>query len=321
MGTNSAFDEFQRTVDADAEQVRLARYRRDVFQLTLGRADDVVEVISSGSLRRSTQLKPVHDVDLIVVYDSQAYPTWGLPGGSSEQALVLTQQRVKDKLGNPNGTVEQWVRRADPRDRAVKCFLDDPDDPTGFTVDAMPVLRKPDGTLLIPSKTEDRWITAHPEFLIDLVRRRQQAWPYFRPMVRVLKQWRLGIGAKPAVKSLVMEVLALTCMPECPTSRAVALSRFFTSAAMLVNEPIVDPAGYCGLIQPDLDTATLRTALEQARDLAAEAVLAEEKGEDAYAKTLWRKILGSGFPAPAASTPKLSTLVIPTYTVHDGPQG
>ncbi|MFI9387745.1 hypothetical protein [Kutzneria sp. NPDC052558] len=321
MSTSSAFDEFQRTVDADPEQVRLARERRDVFRRTLTKGVDVDESWSSGSLRRATQLKPVHDVDMVVVFASEAHPTWGLPGGSSEEALRFTQQWVKAELGDPNGTVQQWVRRADPRNRAVKCFLDDPDDPNGFTVDVMPVLRRTDGTLLIPGREEDRWIAANPEFLINLVEQRQQAWPYFRPMVRVLKQWRLGITAKPPIKSLVMEVLALMCMPERPVSRAVALSRFFTSAAVAVNAPIVDPAGYCGPIQPDLDTVALRTALEQARDLAAQAVTAEDKGDDSYAKTLWRKVLGAEFPAPASATPKRSALFAPTYAVHDGPQG
>jgi hypothetical protein len=149
MGLDEAFDDFQRTVDADRDQVALARDRRDVFKKAFGSEDDVTEVFGSGSLRRSTQLKPVHDVDLVVVYDQEDHPDWGQPGDSAGVALDYVRGRVNTLLGASNGTVEKLVRLARWRNHAVKCFIDDPDDPDAFTVDAMPALRQSDGTLLI----------------------------------------------------------------------------------------------------------------------------------------------------------------------------
>lgn len=320
MGTSSSFDEFQKTVDADPAQISIARNRRDVFRQTLNRQPGVTVAWSSGSLRRGTQLKPIHDVDMVVEFDWAAHPDWGTPGTSSEEALSLVHDLVKAELGCPGGAVREWVRLVSPRDRAVKCFLDDPENTEAFTVDVMPVLRQANGTLLIPGKKGGLWTTANPEHLIRLVESRQAAWPYFRPLVRVLKQWRHSVTVTTEIKSLVMEVLALKCLPEQPASRAIGLRDFFTAAAVRVNESIDDPAGYCGPIQPDLDTIGLRAALEEARDLADEAVAVEANGNDGHARTLWKKVLGPGFPAPASATPK-KTATLLTFPIADGPQG
>jgi hypothetical protein len=59
-----AFATFQQAVDADIDQVKLARERRDIFKRALKGEPGVLEVFGSGSSARSTQLKPVHDVDL-----------------------------------------------------------------------------------------------------------------------------------------------------------------------------------------------------------------------------------------------------------------
>lgn len=81
VGVFDAFDAYQKSVDADPVQVATARERRDVFVQALQKADDVKELVRSGSLERRTQLKPIHDVDLIVVFDAAAVPGWGSPGG------------------------------------------------------------------------------------------------------------------------------------------------------------------------------------------------------------------------------------------------
>jgi hypothetical protein len=75
-GLTEAFDEFQKTVDAERNQVVLARDRRDTFKKAFGAETDVTEVFGSGPLRRSTQIRPVHDVDLVIVYRQEDHPDW-----------------------------------------------------------------------------------------------------------------------------------------------------------------------------------------------------------------------------------------------------
>jgi hypothetical protein len=298
MSVNSAFDDYQRTIDEDPKVLQLARSRRDAFKTAFKSEPDVLEVWSSGSLRRSTQLAPLNDVDLVIVYDGTQHPTWGSPGASAEKSLKHVGARTNGLLGITSGTSSQLVRRALPRNHAVKCFIDAPD--SGFTVDAMPALRQSNGELLIPEKLSHDWVRANPEYLINEVQRRHDAWSYYRPMVRVLKDWRLDAAEHMTskVKSLVIEVLALTCLPT-KGSRAEALAKFFEMAVQATYAPICDPANLCGEVQADLDYAGLREQLNQAAQKATQAMLCQSLGDIANAQRLWRDIFGDDFPSPA----------------------
>jgi predicted nucleotidyltransferase len=320
VGVEGAFDDFQEVVNADKEHVDLARERRDIFKKAFKAEPDVAEVFGSGSLARSTQLDPVHDVDLVIVYHEADHPDWGQPGTSAGKALEYTRGRVKYLLGVTKGTVDQLVRYTRWRNHAVKCWVDPPEATDAFTVDAMPALRQTDGTLLVPQAVTDEWITVDPEYLIRSVADHQRDWEHFRPMVRVLKWWRHSVPTK--VKSLVMEVLALQCMPR-GGSRPEALRAFFTAAATEVNWGVEDPAGHCGPIQDDLDIPVLREALENASESATRACSLAADGDIDEAQRVWQEVFGSDFPAPAkkVSPATVGPALITSRPVRDAPQG
>ncbi|MYT10792.1 MULTISPECIES: hypothetical protein [Streptomyces] len=324
MGIDDAFDAFQKTVNEDIDKTRLARERRDLFKAALGGEPDVLETFGSGSLSRSTQLKPIHDVDIIAIYDPDEHPEWGNDGPSAEDALKHIRGQVNRLLSQSSGTHGNVVRHTLLRNHAVKCFLDDPDDPEAFTVDVMAALRQADGSLLIPEKLTTRWVPADPKYLIAQVADHHRDWSHFRPLVRVLKQWRHTAPVEGRIKSLVMEVLALNCMPR-SGNRSEGLKTFFTAAAVQVNEGVWDPAGLCGEIQPDLDRAGLSAAFAEAADVAERACAAAAEGDTDDALRLWQAILGEDFPAPAAPA-KAATLItapalITPRPIKDAPQG
>ena len=80
MSVTDAYKTFQGVVNADIEQVREARSRRDLFKGAFGGESDVEEVSASGSLARGTHKDPIHDVDVVIVYDGDEHPDWGEPG-------------------------------------------------------------------------------------------------------------------------------------------------------------------------------------------------------------------------------------------------
>ncbi|MFJ8010617.1 hypothetical protein [Streptomyces fagopyri] len=324
MGIDDAFNALQKTVDEDIDKTRLARGRRDLFKTALGGEPDVLEVFGSGSLSRSTQLKPIHDVDIVAVYDHDEHPEWGSDGSSAEEALEHIRGQVNRLLSQTNGTHDNVVRHTLLRNHAVKCFLDDPDDPDAFTVDVMAALRQTDGTLLIPEQLATRWVPADPEYLIGEVAAHQRAWSYFRPLVRVLKQWRHTVPVEGSIKSLVMEVLALNCMPK-SGNRSQALKTFFTAAAVQVNEGVWDPARLCGEIQPDLDRSGLSAAFAKAADTAERACTAAAEGDTDQALRLWQEIFGEDFPAPASPAKAATLITAPALLtprpIKDAPQG
>ena len=309
MHPDEAFDVFQKEVDADASHVRKARRRRDIFRDAFEKLGDVKQVIPSGSLARGTQLDPIHDVDLIVVFDADAHQDWGSGGESAEAALKYTQQQVCRLLGNETSILKCVVGETLLRNHVVKCFLDprflaeDPDFKSFFAVEVMPALRSADA-LLVPERKKDRWQTTDPEWLIAEVHRRQERWEYFIRTVRIVKYWTQR--EKAGIKPLAAEVLTLRCLPDVRTSemsRSVALLRFFTAASSVVMSAISDPTGHCGEIQPDLRRARARELLSKARDIAAEAVAWEQQGEYHKAICCWRAIFGPDFPLPPGGCP------------------
>ncbi|MFD9669957.1 nucleotidyltransferase domain-containing protein [Rhodococcus sp. NPDC059968] len=186
MGVSDAFQQYQTFVNVDIDDVREARARRDLFKAAFLPEFDVKEVIASGSLARGTHKNPIHDVDVVLIFDGSKHEDWGLPGSSAEDALDHTRRRVNALLGATNGTHEKAVRLARWRNHAVKCFLDDPDDPDAFTVDAMPALRR-DGKLLIPEAISEKWVPCDPEYLISEVAKKHAEWNKFAGSVRMLK--------------------------------------------------------------------------------------------------------------------------------------
>lgn len=323
MNVNSAFDDYQVTVNASADQVEAARYRRNLFKEAFVGDADVVDVKPSGSLARGTHKDPIHDVDTIIVYDVTAHPGWGQFGDSAEEALNHTQTRIRELLGT-NGTYSPFsVRRAQWRNHAVKCFLDDPDDPDAFTVDAMPALLV-DGRYLVPEYSTKSWILTDPQHLIDEVGHRHAAWRKYAGTIRMLKAWAANQSTQEKrIKSLVMEVLALDYLPT-DRLRSIALRDFFTAATFQIENqtPICDPADLCGPIQRDLDYTRFAQSLRTARDEAIKACSAEARGEQATAITHWGNVFGSEFPKPPRSS--AGPAAVPTLAprpVKDTPQG
>jgi hypothetical protein len=316
MSVLDAFDQFQSAVDADPDQVAEARQRQQTFVSALLLEPDIAQVVPSGSLRRSTQLEPIHDVDLIAIFDIADRNGWGEAGDSSAESLETVREIVSRRLGATSGTEAQLVRLAKPRNRAVKCFIDPPEQENAFTVDVMPAFRNADDTITVASVLDREWTVADPEWLIREVARRHAEWNSFRPLVRVLKRWRHEIPVD--VKSLVMEVLAYHYLPAAP-NRPEALRAFFTAAAVQVNYGVEDPAGHCGDIQPELDISALSAELSRAAEAATKAVHAQAANDPDEAQRIWQSIFGPDFPAPPKSTK--APALAPAVTIKDSPQG
>lgn len=321
MSVLDAFSDFQRTVNADGEAVAEARRRRDLFRGAFGQLPDVEEVIPSGSLARGTQKDPIHDVDLVIVFSQSDHPDWGTPGASATDALNYTREKVTELLGVASGTFDQVVRLSRWRNHAVKCFFDDPDDEAGFTVDAMPALRR-NGHLLVPEATSEKWIECDPEQLIQLVAERHAAWNKFAGTVRMLKRWAADQNIE--IKSLVMEVLALAHIPAGAQNQPSAVQQFFGSAAYFIEggDEVVDPAGLCGPIQGDLDYGAFGDLLRNASDEASAAIQSQVNNDVPSAIARWGKVFGPAFPPPPASTnPAPAAIPAAPRQVKDTPQG
>jgi Second Messenger Oligonucleotide or Dinucleotide Synthetase domain len=293
MSVTSGFDDLQTAVDVPADPLKEARRRRRVFVEAFRTADDVDDAWGSGSLARSTYKDPIHDVDVVVIFDHDAHRDWNQPGDSAEEALEHTRGLAKELLGSA-GSESVEIRHTLLRNHAVECFLDDPADPDAFTVDITPAVVRLEGGIWIPERESREWVASDPRYLIELVAKRQVKWDEFRRLVRILKRWNADHGE--TMKSLVIEVLALTHLRE--ASRPNALQTFFAAAAEAVLEPVDDPAGLCGEIQPGMDRYEAKKRLEDAATTAWGAVQAEADGAIDRAMCMWRQVFGDIYPEP-----------------------
>jgi hypothetical protein len=305
MSIDQAFAALQENVNADQAAVEEARRRRTMFATAFGTEPDAVASVPSGSLARGSQIEPINDVDLIWVYDPDQHPAWRGPGDSAAEALEHARDQVKRLLGSPEALADLFgqeassmrhVRHTRLQNHAVKCFLDDPDDPGAFTVDIVPALARDPRGFWIPQQSSSEWIATDPVLLVDLVLDRHAGYGegQFVQLLRVLKRSSKD-GGSP-IKGLAIEILALDHLPD--DHRPRALARFFQAALAHIEEPILDPARLCGEVQPDLDVDAAAAFLERAADLSARAIAAAERGEEAQAQCLWHGLFGEIFPEP-----------------------
>lgn len=305
MDLDQAFRILQENVNADPAQVEEARRRRKMFERAFATLAEVARSRGIGSLARGSQIEPINDVDLLIIFDPTEVPGWGEPGSSAEEALEQTRAWVKELLGSQEALQElfgdeagslRWVRHTRIQNHAVKCFLDDPDDEDAFTVDVVPALPRPGGGVFIPEVSTAAWIATDPEYLVESVLERHGGFGegQFVQLIRVLKRWSADNGA--ILKGLTVEVLALSHLRDEP--RPAALAGFFTAAAAHIFEPIVDPADLCGEIQRDLDRSAAHQLLAGASERAAAALAAAADGDTDHAICIWREILGDVFPEP-----------------------
>jgi hypothetical protein len=311
MESDDGFRSFSQAIESDPIGVLLAKWRRDAFIAKLKKLPDVAEVIPSGSLARGTQIGPVHDVDLIVVFKRSEHPDYGSGRDSAQAAMTHLQEGLREQLHPWRGAEPGLLDDTELRSHVVKCrggFTGPYAEiiPTAPPVDVMPAVRQ-GSHLLIPERGTG-WIDVDPEKLMRQVAQRQREWDYFTEVIKMVKAWaehnHLGM------KNLAIEVMVLKYCPRPgmfeTLSCGEAVARFFEAAAKAHITSLKDPAGRCGEIDPGMKYMKLRAALSRAAGLAREAMDAEHAWEHRYRATqevthpgeFWRKLFGKKYPLP-----------------------
>jgi hypothetical protein len=299
------FNKFADDIRSDSLKVLQARWNRSTVISALKDRPDVVEVIPSGSLARGTNMGPIHDVDVIVVFDRSMHPEWR-GSGSAQAALEHTQAAIRETL---QGGLERplgLVHDTELRNHVVKCDLDPslgpldailPDTPP---VDVMPAIR--DGShLRVPERLSDCWIDVDPERLMEMVAARERAWSNFDEVVQMIKAW--AEYHELEMKSVAVEALVLEYLPKPglfeTLSCSDAVARFFDAASRANISRLVDPARLRE-IDPHMDYDKLRDALAESAGLARQAVDAERTWKNrhrtqegvTHPNVFWQEIFG-----------------------------
>lgn len=290
---DGAFASFDEALNLDPRERLKAEERHRAVRAVLEDAGIVVDSFLQGSFARKTMLKPLKDIDIILLlHPDLRRRLMGRdgPGEAMEMfkppLLVRWPQVEFDQCEEPAG-------------KALQASFPD----CAFTVDLVAGFDRDDGYVQIGDRHEGTWEPSNTRIQIRNVRERNKATGgRFVHQVRELKAFGKHHEARlDFVSGIVFESLAYACvLAKVADKHAVHAVLQHASTAVLgrVIEPGGDDDVTAKWTQGEREHAA-RVFTAQARR-AAEALRLEEAGDVEAAIDVWHDVLGECFPAPVA---------------------
>lgn len=291
----AAFKLFDEELNLDPDQRKAAQKRHREISECLSEAGLAATTFLQGSFARKTMLKPLKDVDMVIVLPD-AIAAELLDSGGPERAMALLREAVSktfpDAAFDPEG----------PHAHALQVVF--PDCP--FTFDLVPAYADPAGgeDVFIADREKDCWERSNARTLNRVIsERNQQTDGVFVHQVRHLKSFKTGHPILNDTAGLLWESLAYDVVTDSvPHQQAVADT--FRHAATAMVGPVYDPTGLDDLTVEwsEEERSAYVAAIQEASGKADEACRLERDGEHAAAIELWHEVLGDPFPQAPAQT-------------------
>jgi hypothetical protein len=282
-----AFDEFYKNIvptEAQSSRVKGRATNAGEYLISFFGADHdmpVSRVRMIGSAARGTDIRPIHDVDVMAEFKNK--------DGIFEKYRYDSQafiNRVRNTL-----KAKTQIARIGTRGQAVRLFYND-----GLGVDIAPVFAWSGGGYALPSGTGG-WITTDPIAQAKWANEQQTALGnYYKRRVRMLKKWNDEHSSR--LDSYHLEVMVGNAFGSMGNDSRVSLKKFFEWAPNYLD--VRDPAGHSGDLGSELTSPQRQAILESfasSRVRAFNANNAEIAGDHEEAIRLWRIVLGDDLPA------------------------
>lgn len=239
MTIAEAFQNFRSNLEPTASETNDAARRQKKIRSQVEASISVADSFLTGSYARHTAVRPLKDVDIMVVldHDERSY---------LDKAPSAILDRVSDVL-EPH-----YPGRVTRQDRSVMVefgvtIVNDTSDRV-VSVDVVPAF--PDAEhYVIPDTRTGQWMATNPKIHQQLATAcNQDLSGHWVPMVKMIKKANSHaaerMGAKPVKPSFLLEVMshALIVSPWTGTV-PLELRAFFASATDLIHETWPDPAG------------------------------------------------------------------------------
>ncbi|WP_164010665.1 HipA domain-containing protein [Pyxidicoccus trucidator] len=283
------FEKFMRSLELQAaEKSEAKRQARNVFE-AMKRRLEPKEFILSGAYVRNTAIRPLHDIDLFLVFTEER-------SGSGRDLPGDFLKRVKEAL-----EAEFPGKPVQLRNRSVNLEFDG----TGIGFDVVPALEDPrqPGAYWIPDWRLGGWIHSNPRKHIEASETANaKAQRRLKPLIKAIKRWN-QLQGRP-VPSFLLEVMACAGIDSfSPDSSLSVYSQGLAHLLRFMSESILeewrDPAGLGPPLNAGLEAGYLaqgQQRLAEAAHQAAQALELERAGDTAGALALWRGLLGDDFP-------------------------
>lgn len=253
----------------------------------------------SGSYRRRTLIRPVDDIDLLVVLDHDKHSI-GLDAAGARRALDL---------------VEAALRKAYPKtemvrhDRCIQLKFSG----TGIGFDVVPVIQLTEHEFYIPDTRRGKWITTNPrevERLVTEANKRSDG--YLVPLVKLLKAWKDAADAP--VRGFHLEAMAYHQLVGIPADEREGLAFLLGELATAIwsNCPDIWPMGEAAdatLSQADRTKAA--SMLAAAASDAQRALKAEREDRPDDAHAIWYRLFGDRYPETGGNRVSAEKMSVP----------
>jgi hypothetical protein len=294
MTVTSAFGTFDETLNLDPHERAQAQERHNQVRAVLERSGVIQGSFLQGSFARKTMLKPLKDVDIVVLLKQES----GLQGPDGPaRAMQLFRELVAAEW--PTAVFDAGEK---PSAKALRVEFEDLD----FTIDLVPAFEGDGEWVLIGDRELRGWEPSNTRIQIRLVRERNgQTKKNFVHQVRMLKAF---VKQQPKdefefFKGIAVESIAYSTITVwLPHDEAIAVA--LREGARILQGRVMEPAGNDDVSvkwEPSQRERAIR-AFSAAADIAAEAVELRRQGDDHAAITNWRAILGDDFPAAPAQS-------------------
>ncbi|WP_187345382.1 nucleotidyltransferase domain-containing protein [Cystobacter ferrugineus] len=277
-----AFEQFMQSLElTDSESAEATRQQQEVF-LRMQQQLRPQEAILSGSYGRNTAIRPLHDIDLFLVFPTDAVPPRHAPHDYLKQVLHALQAAY------PHNQPRLQNRSVNIQFKG-----------TGIGFDVVPAMEAPQqrNVYWIPDRSRDTWVCSNPRRHWEVcAQANERTNKKLKPLIKAIKRWN-QLQNKPA-SSFHLEVMAYEGLATEPRDYASGLAGLFQFMSERIQRLTPEPAGLGPPVDNGLDTnrrEQARQRLTGAASKAAHAVDRERVGDLSTAHQVWHELLGPDY--------------------------
>lgn len=280
-----AFDQLVRNLELTPREQEEATRQQNVLRNHLRANLTIVHDFIGGSYGRRTAIRPLKDIDLVLVLDEVKHGT--LRSDPPQKVLALVRQAL----------VRAYPNAAPPREQGRSVNITFRGTDIGY--DLVPAFRHASGGYQLPDQERGSWIRSDP----DLHRKacitaNQAAGNMLNPLIKMAKA--LNARHHRPLRSFHLEVMAYSAFTGRPAAFDTGLHRLILHLADRVQRSCPDPSTYGPNIDQGMDSESrgkIRRALQGWAQIAEQAIHARERGDHGAAHAAWSSLFGPLYPA------------------------
>ena len=280
-----AFDQLIRGLELTEKEQQEASRQQNVVRDNLRGALTIIHDFLSGSYRRRTAIRPLKDIDLVLVLDATRHRD--LRSEPPQKTLGL----VRDALARA------YPNAAPPRLQSRSVNIEFRGTEIGY--DVVPAFRHDGGGYLIPDVDRGSWIRSDPERHREAcVAANEATGGMLNPLIKLAK----AINARHhrPLRSFHLEVMAYSAFQGRPIDYPNGLRHLLAHLADRVLRACPEPAG----LGPNIDQGMtseergkICREIQQWMRHADQALDAARRGDVAAAHRSWSSLFGPLYPA------------------------